>query len=335
MLNTIRNNNSSKTSLYRTSFNKLSNISTVKINPNKLTTNCNSDVFVKSCDNISFTGISTFAQKFEPFEKEFLEYCTKHKIFTIEELQKIVKKYLPNFDVKNMSELNNNANAHDRTGAYIRDMFYFTEKGEVVNGEKELYLYLPINTSREELVRFHKSFVHEITHGFQETSSDRTSKQQWLENFLENKNFDDKTMNILRLFPKFFTMVEYNVTLPLAEFLRKENEIPTPINDASAKVLDNIFEKTTGVNVNNYIDYIINATANKLGFPDKCADQKKLMEYVNLIAQKELEAHTKGINFSKKSEKITSPTDLDLLIRLYEKLVERTNFWIEVFAQNK
>lgn len=294
--------------------------------PNNFSYQLKSDCFEKTTTNVSFKGLTTFAQKFEPFQKEFREYCERTTNFSLQGLSDLLRKYAPNVKVKDMSELPTDGNIHDRVGAYIRDVFQFTRTGKIIDGEKEIYIQLPNNLSKEELGGFQTSFIHEVTHYFQETSIDRVSKKDWLEKLLTTMEWDQRTVNYLRLLPQFFSAVEYHLNKTLSSYLRKNSELPIPIKDASEKALDKIFQKTTGLNLNNYIDNVIFSIGRQTGFPINRIEMKKLLEYINLVAQKELEANKNGTNFIKKTNKISSQTDLDLFLRMYEVLIKRTKF---------
>ena len=291
------------------------------------------DSFVKTTNakNPSFHGISSFAQKYTPFEKEILDYYKTKPAIDINEIKQIVEKYSPMIQIKKLSEVGQNVNIHNRTGAYFKDEILFNSEGICKNGEKGIFLKPLTSNDLADKIAFLSSLIHETTHLFQETSSDRISKFAWIKQFYEiPQNFEEQ-IQTLALFPKFFKVAEYNINLPLTQNLQKINEIPLPVKAAGKNELNNIYQKMTGRNVPDFIELIINATANHLGLPKSKFNQKKLLEYLALLSEKEYEAYTNQVKFTKQALNQNGSTDMDLLVKLYEMFYKHCQFLSEIF----
>ncbi len=302
---------------------------------NRQKTNCSSmstvakplqnDVFVKS-KSVSFKGDRNFVEFFEPFQKEFLALCREKKEFKFDELNTFVKKYVPNLEVKRLSEVDSGANVHDRTAAYFKDEMFFTPDGRIRNGQKVLFINSPEMNSEADRVAFSQFFVHEMTHAFQETSSDRLSKFEFFKGFLGGKSLDDDKLHTLLMVPKLYSMVEYNYGLPLINVLKKENEIPLPIRvKPDENIIDNIYREQVGGSADEYLDALVERVFEILGKPSDKQNFKTAKKYLVLIAQKEKEAYEKGLAFTKSLLNIDqkTPTDIDLRVKLYEMFVKR------------
>ena len=310
----------------------LNNISQNRFNKNSsqvqnkfVRQNLNQDTFTKTIQprTPSFKGLSKLGEKFLPLEKDILEYNKTKSSIDIDEVKQILERYSPNAKIKKLSEVGSNSNVHDRTAAYFKDEILFSNDGSCRNGEKALFLKEPKSDKKEDKIAFLESLMHESTHLFQETSSDRVSKFSWINKFTEEpQNFQDK-IQTLSLFPKFFSAVEYNVNLPLAKSLRKTNEIPTVIPSAGEKDVNNIYRKMTGKDVNGFVDTIINAVGQHMGVPNGRYNQKKLLEYLAMLSEKEHEAYKNQVGFAKKAIDVDKPTDMDLLVKFYEMFNKR------------
>lgn len=152
---------------------------------NHLLTN---DYFIKS-KTPAFNGTQTFVQNFEPFKKDLTIYLKNNKTIELSRISSIIQKFRPFLKIKDFSEIPNNTNIHDMTGAYYRDEILFNYNGEITNGEKELYINPPQPNSKEDTITFIELLVHEMTHVFQESSSDRISKFDYINNFLKKNRF--------------------------------------------------------------------------------------------------------------------------------------------------
>ena len=287
----------------------------------------NNDMFVKSStsENVMFGSVKTFVEKFVPFEQELLKKIGKGNFDTsIENVETLVQKYSPDLKIRPLKEAGANSNVTNRTSAYFKDQMYMTEDLQLVNGEKELYLTMPRSNNKDEQMNFAQSLVHEMTHAFQEKSTDRLSKYDWLKCFLESSKVNDDTVRTLQLMPKFFSMIEYNLLLPFDKALGKTNFKPVRIPSVDKELVNDIYKRNTGIPFNNYVDFLVDAVAKRLGMPDSQLNRKKLHEYVPLLAGKEEEAYTKGYGFTKKQLHISGQTDLDLRTKLYSMFKQRS-----------
>ena len=154
--------------------------------------------------SLSFKGLSSFSQKFNPFEHDILTYYRTKQIINIDEIKQILKKYAPDMNIKNLNEAGTNANIHDRTCGYFKDEILFSQNGICINGEKSLFINPPNTNSFEDRIKFLQALVHEVTHAFQESSSDRISKFSWINNFNQIPQDFTEKKQIMSLFPNFF-----------------------------------------------------------------------------------------------------------------------------------
>lgn len=290
---------------------KISNVSCAKAQ------NC--DSFVKS-NNVSFSGGSTFAQKFEPFMKEFNTFFSKNEPFDYIKLRSLITKYNPVVNVKSMDEISGPSNVTAYTAAYFRDLIGFSNTGEMINADKTLFVDLPKSNSYMDRLKFGDFFVHEATHAFQECSSDRVSKFDFTKEFFKPVAHDREALFTLQVMPQVFTAVEQNLLRPLANALKKDGFLPIPIKSADEKIVDNIIKSQTGADVKTIVAFVSDNMMQKFGGPRNPNYRNKVLEFVQLIAQKEREAYNNGLGFLKQQLSVNSKTDLDLQVILYDMI---------------
>ena len=287
------------------------------------------DVFVKSvpAKNVSFGANLTMAEKFIPFKNEFLKYYKENSILTFDEIEKIIQKYLPDIKVCDLSTMQNKGNVHKRTGAYFENEFLIYSGLECKEDIQKIYLSSQKTNKLEDKIELAQGVIHEITHAFQESSSDRLSKVDFLNTFSGTYKSLDEFLSVMEIMQKYYLAVEYNLNHHLIEYMQKRNEIPLVINNAGRQKLDEIYVKTLGVPVNIFVDFLIAKIGRNMGIQmlDR-QKQKNIIDYFSLISAKEKEAYKNQVEFAKEVMNIKTPVDLDLTKNLYAVYADRCKY---------
>lgn len=285
------------------------------------TNNQDKDVFVKS-NNISFGSHVPMTANLNAFVPEVSSYIMRAGEVTLNGLEKIVQKTSPQTAVKSLTVIPAGANINDRTCAYFHCLYNFTrDLSEVIPGSKAVYInntrpYSP--RSRLELLG---DVVHEMTHIFQEESSDRTGKLELLEKFLsKNLSFEAKKDTLMSM-PQTFAFCDVEFQRPLIYSFKKEDNLPRPVRELSSEKLDDIYNNTVNCTADNYIVGIINKALKTSieRFPK--ADMQTVINYIATTAKCEFEAYDTSLKVLKSVLGIKSPTDLDYRIALYDRFV--------------
>lgn len=277
------------------------------------------DIFVKSTSNVSFGSMSKLNDKFFPFCRELKEYIYKTKSIDIAKVEQIVQKYSPTTLVKPMQELPGGTNATEQTAAYFTNRLLFSADGKIKVEDKAIFLNIPQKTDKESKLNFLCDILHEMTHIFQEESSDRLSKVTFLNDFLKDKQINKDTISVIQAMPKAFSVAESNIIMPLIKSLKKENDLPLTIKENSKNILDKIYAPQTQINsVDDFITLIILKTQEYIQNNFCVTDKKAITKYIALVSEKEKEAYQKSTQFLKRELNIKDPTDLDLRVTLYD-----------------
>ncbi len=292
------------------------------------------DVFVKSvpAKNVSFGANLTMAEKFIPFKNEFLKYYKENSILTFDEIEKIIQKYLPDIKVCDLSTMQNKGNVHKRTGAYFENEFLIYSGLECKEDIQKIYLSSQKTNKLEDKIELAQGVIHETTHAFQESSSDRLSKVDFLNTFSGTYKSLDEFLSVMEIMQKYYLAVEYNLNHHLIEYMQKRNEIPLVINNAGRQRLDEIYIKTLGVPVNIFVDFLITKIGRNMGIQmlDR-QKQKNIIDYFSLISAKEKEAYKNQVEFAKEVMNIKTPVDLDLTKNLYAVYADRCKYLADRF----
>lgn len=287
------------------------------------------DVFLSSnpAKKLSFGANLTFAEKFVPFRKDFLKYYMKNDILSFSEIEKIIKKYLPEMKVKNLQELENTGKINNNTCAYFNIDFDVTQNMKCIDAGQAIYVSPQNTNTLAKKIELAQAIVHETTHAMQEHSTDRLSKLDWLnslKDIAQNKFDFAKTVQHMT---SFHANVEYYLNTPLIMFMQKQNEMPVPTANAGRAMLENIYKQTVDKSVEEYIDFLVSEFwfRQEICYLDS-SKQKRIFEYLVQTTAKEKEAYTNQINFAKEAMNIKTPVDLDLTKNLYSILAERSKF---------
>ena len=284
--------------------------------------NPKSDVFVKSND-ISFGSNATIAAKLNSFLPELYDYILHTKKLSIEGVGEIVQKTSPGTPVKPLSELPTGTNAHNATGAYFHCKYKFSpDFKEVIPGEKTIYLNLPAQDTVKERVIYMENVVHEMTHIFQEESSDRVSKLEFLKNFLNKDISSVSKYETLMAMPRIFSRVELQMQQPLLYALAKKDIMPIPVKVLSPKILNDVYLETVNTPVDDYIARTIVTSFADASLQLPNFDSRTVLEYIGQTAKKEGEANLNAGYMVKRSLGINSPVDMDYRVLLYDNFAK-------------
>lgn len=306
---------------------KISNnkIQNSPINFNRL----ENDVFTKTT-NINFTSLikPKMSEIYLPFEKDALNYILKNDKYDIKKLEEILQKYSPFLEVKNFSDIPKNINPPEYSLAYTQDMANFeidecAQKLKGVQGGRILYLKLPQGkiTQNDKLL-LADNFLHEATHIFQAETSDSVNLIDFLNKHLAKEPDINKALQTLKLQQNLFNSLQgimlkvYSYIYKKADNLPKENKLGTK------KELNEQFQKITGADCKTSAKNLIKNALDNLTLQGVDANKKMLLDFIALKAQYEKQAYTHALNAVKKEMNITSITDLDARIEIYNALAQ-------------
>lgn len=277
------------------------------------------DTFVKSSNPVSFGSSLPMRKKLEMFQNDIEKYVLKNPKIDLTEIEKIVQKYSPTTTVKSFDDLPNGSNAIATTAAYHQNQIGFTNDSEAIAQDKIIFIR-PLNSQDKASKLFFLDCIeHEFTHILQEESKDRTSKVDFLNEYLKGKDFrDKKVFNTISLSPKVFSSVEHYVYLPLRKAMKKSSNLLEKLPFFSKDLLDNIYISQTGMKTEDYIKQVINVILSEAQNQCDNFDQNQVVKYIGLIAEKEKEAYTLSTEMLKKHMGINGPVDLDLRDQLYQ-----------------
>ena len=284
----------------------------VKNNPKR-------DVFVKSND-ISFGSNATIAAKLNSFLPDLYGYILHSEKLSLEGVGEIVQKSSPHTLVKPLSEIPPGSNVHNATSAYFYCKYNFSpDFKQVIPGEKSIYLELPVQDTVKDRIIYMENIVHEMTHIFQEESSDRVSKIEFFKDFLTKDMPPISKYETLAAMPRIFSRTELQMQQPLLFALGKKDIIPVPVSVLSPKVLNNIYLETVNSPVDDFIARTIVSSMTEASQQFPNIDRKTVLQYISQTAQKEQEAHLNAGYMVKRALGINSPVDMEYRVLLYDR----------------
>ncbi len=245
---------------------------------------------------------------------------------SLEQIGQVVAKHSPATTVKSFRELPAGANINERTGAYFHCMYNFNrDLTDVRPGSKAIYLRPPQQNNTKSLLEYLSSIIHEMTHIFQEESSDRVGKLDLLREFLKKGHSIEQKKDTLLGMPRVFAQSDITVQRPLIAALQKESELPQPVNVLSSQVLDAIYTQTVNCPVDTYIMKVLDDSLKlqKTQFPN--LKTETVLDYVAKTALNEQEAYANSTNLLRTALSIRGPVDLDYRVLLFDRFAQVAN----------
>lgn len=218
----------------------------------------NNDIFVKT-NQINFTGAQDKDQKkMASFSKDVL-MMYHMGTFTVPQVEKVVHKYLPNLQVRSMSNLPEEYRySKNLRGLYFSEVAIDQQTKRAISPkEKEAIYVTPVsNNSPEEVLFSCANLVHEFTHANQ-THNPQKSELTVINKYLsKNSNNLDKAIEIVGNTMQFRNTVEEKTRAPMINYLCKDTCM---VNRYS--VLRNVDKKATfkkvyeNANIDNFEEH--------------------------------------------------------------------------------
>ncbi len=307
------------------------------ISKNIIQTSCGLNQNIHTCNTIlkdsfvkspNFSALNTFSHNYEQIYPLIKRSYLEGRATSLQPLREIVQRFFPHVQVKDMLE---SPNFHEMKiyGAYFQNKIALTRDFKVISDEQTLFFKMPGENQDKTKLTFFTNAMHEITHVMQENSKDRQSRADWMQ--LQILRVRDK-QTLLELFtvaPQIFSSLEQIMTIPLKDFLCKQENLPREIFvRADATTVNEIYNKLTGANFDTYIDYVLSEVLKRVGFNGSKESFSNMIQYSKQYAFDEYEAYMNGINFAKEMLGMKRPTDLDLFVQTYKMLADRLNFLI-------
>lgn len=277
------------------------------------------DSFTKASNTIAFKGTQQrFAEAIKEMSKE-LKPCIFDQEFDFKAVKAVVSKYVPGIDIGIFNPHANQIVTKAGDIGYLKVPMSFTPDGKVVLQGRELLITPPRDKSFAEKVRVYKNIVHESTHAGQYDVKEK-SRLEVIKNFLKGRNLQNsETVNSLKMSNNLFKAIESDILGPLLSALRKENNMPTQIPEASDKTLESLFAPIAKSDIDTYMKKIIQ---NYLSQVEKMGqiNRKFVLNFIEICAKNESEAYNFDAQAAKTALNIQSDTDFDLIPLLYNRL---------------
>jgi hypothetical protein len=279
---------------------------------------CQSHIYARR--PVSFSGgVSTMQEKLAILLSETKKLYFSNKKADIKDFEHIIRKISPDTTVRHFSEIPAGSNISPRAGAYFSQKTNINPSTNEVNAaNKVIYLNLE-NTDRHQKLKLFGDFVHEATHIAQEEATDRVSTLDFTKIMLHSPNLEITKHNSLIAGVQGFKSIEYNVILPLVEFLRKNSDIPLKVPYADKNILNYAYKNMTKFSISDYIRLITRDIMGKIKSKLPFADEKYVFKYIHKKAGHEKEAYETSLKFLKDVLNIKGDTDLDYRILLYDE----------------
>lgn len=279
------------------------------------------DSFTKAPNTIAFKGNNQrFADAITAMARE-LKTCIIDQQFDFRSVKAIVSKYIPGIELGIFNPPMNQIIAKEGDIGYLKALTGFTRDGEVVLQGRELLITPPRDKSFAERIRVYKNVVHESTHAGQYDVKEK-SRLEVIKNFLKGKNIQNpEVLNSLKMSNNMFKAIETDILRPFGTALKKENNIPTPIPQASDAYLKALFEPMVGSDIDSYIAKVIE---NDIFYLERLGkvNRKFVLNFIEICAKNESEAYNFDTQAVKSVLDIKSDTDFDLVPLLYNKLAQ-------------
>lgn len=282
------------------------------------------DSFSKSSNPINFKGRQQrFIDSIVSMSKE-LKPCIIEQEFDFNKIKSVVSKYVPGIDLGIFNPVKNQIITKEGDIGYLKAPISFSADGKIVLQNRELLITPPRNNTFEEKIRVYKNVVHESTHAAQ-YDVDEKSRVELIKNFLKGRNLQNpETLNTLKMSNNMFKAVETDILGPLLTALKKKNNMPSPINQASDNTLKSLFEPIAGRDIDSYMKKVISEDITYLEQYGK-VNRKFVLNFIELCAKNESEAYNFDAQAVKGALNIKSDTDLDLFPLLYNKLAQKAH----------
>lgn len=295
-----------------------------KANNYSIKNNSQNDAFVKS-ENISFASKSTIASKLNGFVPELYEYIMHSKTLSYEGIETVLQKYSPDTLVKPFSEVPSTPNVCKGAGAYFHCNFAINSNvvpALVIPKGKAVYVNIPQEDNIKNRLNLFASNVHEVTHIFQEESSDRLSKAEFISNFLNKTNSPEAKKDTLLALPHLFAYIDTEMQQPYLAFFGMTDWMPRPVKFLNDEGLQMIYKEVVGQNVDEYLAKTILKSLDNVSKPFPHCNKNTLLDYIILTGKNEREAYHNSVSMLKSALKMNEPTDLDYRALLYGRLVK-------------
>lgn len=295
--------------------------------PSSLYSKTGNDVFVKAKD-VSFGNNTTIAAKLQTFCPEIYRYIMNSQELSYQGLEKVLQRVSPETKVRPFSEIPNGSNVCNGTGAYFHCNFLFNTDliPPVVKPDgKAIYVQIPQKEGIPERLNLLGSMVHETTHIFQEESSDRLSKCEFIQHLLNSDLPATVKKDTLFAMPKIFAQADVAMQQPYLRYFGRKDLLPQPVRFLNDDGLDVIYNTVAKTNADEYIAHSLFDSMNEYAKYFPHYDRKTVLDYVSLTAQNEREAYLNSANILKCALNVNSPTDLDYRKLVYDHLIELAN----------
>lgn len=288
------------------------------------------DVFIKTNTQVCFKGKEQrFIDSINQMAEQ-LKLCVFDNDFNLSAIKPVVNTVVPDLKVGLYDPRANNIVASEAGIGYLKAPIAFTADGKAALQSRELLITPPRNDSLDEKVRVYKNIVHETTHAAQYDIPEK-SRVNLIRNFLKGRNIQNpETLNSIKLANNMFKGIEIDAQRPLLIALKKENNSPVAIPEASDRVLNDLIKIEVGQDLDAYLKLKISQNIEYLEKYGK-VNRNFVLSFIKLAAENEKEAYHFDTQAVKNIFGMKSDSDMDLLPLLYDRLAKTA----DEMAKNK
>lgn len=282
------------------------------------------DVFVKSTNEVSFG--SADKSKYASLKSDMTQYFMNAEKLSVDEIRTIVKKYSPNTEFDDIRNASQSIRNNKMSGAYTYEptQFFYDGEGKIAveSLPKTIYLnfHTPTKNEKESRIILLDRVLHEMTHLLQDEEGSDTRKIDFFNKFLNSSPDEEKAVNSIQAFNGIFSFLEQNMMSSFVQLMPTAWSLPKEVNRRLD--IDSLFLKKMKMSTSAFIRTSLSRAFNIANAQFGNIDKNATLDYVILKAKNEKEAYENALASNKELLGITSKTDFDLRLEMYQKVIE-------------
>ena len=282
------------------------------------------DVFIKSTNNVSFGSIDK--SRYASIREDMTQYFMNSEELSVDEIAALVKKHLPDTNFDDIKNVPKQLNVNKTSGAYTYEptQFFICEDGGIQVASLPKTIYLNFNTPtkdpKESRVILLDRLLHEMTHVLQDEKGSDTRKEDLFNKYLETQKNQQKAMASFQAINAIYNATEQTMMNAFVACLPTAGSLPKEVNRRMD--IDSLFMKKTKMSASTHIRNILSKSVNVANMQFGGIDKNFALDFVISKSKNEKEAYQNALDSNKELLGITSKTDFDLRIEMYQKFID-------------
>ncbi len=284
-----------------------------------------SDIFVKSIDNTQVPSVVCLKDIYPKLKEEMTEYIMNTSELSLDKIREITQTHCPGINVDDIKNAPNGTNISFATDAYIYEpVCYGNRDGKlsVLELPKTVYINLTncdYKNDKNQRIVFLGVVLHELTHVLQSVSDDKKSLFKFSQDFcIQRKSIDD-ALPTLKAFNPVYNSTELYMLKALSTAVPSIGKLPKEINKRID--VDSLFMKKFKMNSYSFAKNLLDASLKRVVANGQNIDKNAVLEYTIIKSEHEIEAYQNSLDSNKEQLGITSKTDFDLRIEMYDSII--------------